>query len=121
MCAGYAATIGGDDRRRPLTDKVAVRMPEIAGYGVDFTYFISKRSSSVGASIQQGVAHALDEFVLWQKSKLGRDINPSQLIKMLMKTGIKRVELREPQHKVLQYFELGVNKGMSSKYGGARG
>ena len=110
--------ICNDDKRRPLTDKVVVRAPEIVEYVTDFTYFISRRNSSVGTSIQQGVVQAHDDFILWQKSMLGRDINPSQFTKMLMKTGIKRVEIREPQHKVLQYFELGINKGMSFTYGG---
>ena len=110
--------ICNDEKRRPLTDKVIVRAPEKVEYIIDFTYFISRRNSSVGASIQQGVTQAIDEFILWQKSMLGRDINPSQLTKMLMKTGIKRVEIREPHHKVLRYFELGVNGEMKFAYGG---
>ena len=96
------------DTRRPLTDHVNVRMPEEVSYSLDYTYFISRSNAAVGLSIQQQATQALDDFILWQKSALGRDINPSQLTKMLMKTGIKRVEIREPVHKVLEHFELGV-------------
>ena len=96
------------DTRRPLTDHVIVRKPEVVSYSLDYTYFISRSDAAVGLSIQSQVAQALEDFILWQKSALGRDINPSQLTKMLMKSGIKRVEIREPIHKPLEYFELGV-------------
>ena len=42
------------------------------------------------------VAGKVGEFTDWQSAKLGRDINPSRLISMLMETGIKRVEVEEP-------------------------
>lgn len=42
------------------------------------------------------------EFTDWQSAKLGRDINPSRLISMLMETGIKRVELEEPAFTTLR-------------------
>ena len=108
------------DNRRPLTDYVIVRKPEVVHYGLDFTYFIARSNAAVGLSIQQRAAEALQDFILWQKSKLGRDINPSQLTKMLMKAGIKRVEIRTPSHKVLQYFELGVAdmEQITATYGG---
>ena len=38
----------------------------------------------------------MEQYTAWQCAKLGRDINPSRLISMLMETGIKRVELEEP-------------------------
>ena len=76
------------DHRRPLTDHVIVRKPEVVKYSLDFTYFISRSNAAMGLNIQQRVAEALQEFILWQKSALGRDINPSQLTKMLMRAGI---------------------------------
>ena len=108
------------DDRRPLTDHVIVRSPEVVEYSLDFTYFISRSNAVIGLNIQQAVEQALQEFVLWQKSALGRDINPSQLTKMLMKAGIKRVEIREPIHKVLRHFELGVanTQTLNAIYGG---
>jgi len=106
--------------KRPLTDHVIVRKPEIVEYAIDYTYFIARSSAAIGLNIQQRTAEALEQFILWQKSALGRDINPSQLTKMLMKAGIKRVEIREPVHKVLDYFELGVADmdNISITYGG---
>jgi len=40
---------------------------------------------------------AVNDYVIWQKSKLGRDIVPSRLVQMLMDvSGIKRVEVTAP-------------------------
>ena len=109
-----------DDTKRPLTDHVIVRKPEVVKYNLDVTYYISRSNASFGLSIQQRVPIAADEFILWQKSILGRDINPSMLNKILMKTGIKRTEIKEPVFTVLKYFELGVCdiEGINIIYGG---
>ena len=45
---------------------------------------------------------AVDEFNAWQCAKLGRDINPSRLINLLMQAGIKRVDLKAPAFTVLR-------------------
>ena len=40
---------------------------------------------------------AIDEYVAWQASRLGRDINPSKLTAILMGTGVlKRVVVTSP-------------------------
>jgi len=96
------------DNRRPLTDMVVVRKPEVVKYKINLVYFIARSNAAFAQTIQDRFDVALNEFMLWQKSALGRDINPSQLTKMVMKAGIKRVEIVEPLHRVLQYYELGV-------------
>ena len=45
---------------------------------------------------------AVERFTAWQSSKLGRDINPSYLIGLLMQTGIKRVDLTSPAFTALK-------------------
>jgi len=96
------------DHRRPLTDHVIVRKPEEVKYKINIVYFIARSNAAFGMTIQERFKAALHDYILWQKSALGRDINPSQLTKMVMKAGIKRVEIIEPIHRVLQYYELGV-------------
>ena len=48
------------------------------------------------------VQAAVTEYISWQCAKLGRDINPSELYRRLMATGIKRVELASPAFTVLR-------------------
>lgn len=90
------------DEVRPLTDQVFVEDAEIVIYNVAFTYYIQTGSTGSAANIAAAVQSAVDEFNAWQCGKLGRDINPSRLINLLMQTGIKRVELTAPDFTVLR-------------------
>ena len=63
---------------------------------------ISLLSAASAADIAAAVQMAVDEFNTWQCARLGRDINPSRLINLLMQTGIKRVDLRAPAFTVLR-------------------
>lgn len=90
------------DEVRPLTDQVFVEDAEVVNYDVAFTYYIQTGSSGSAVDIAAAVQLAVDEFNTWQCAKLGRDINPSRLINLLMQTGIKRVELTAPTFTVLR-------------------
>ena len=82
---------------RPLTDKVIVSAPEIHEYRVDLTYYINKSDRARASTINEQVQTAIQEYIAWQRARIGRDINPDQLRKMLLLAGAKRLEIREPQ------------------------
>lgn len=82
---------------RPLTDKVVVRAPEIHEYRIDLTYYINKSDRARASTINEQVQTAVQEYIAWQRARIGRDINPDQLRKMLLLAGAKRLEIREPQ------------------------
>lgn len=84
------------DDVRPLTDFVSVEDPEQVSYNVRLTYYIQDDTEISAEELALAVAGKVGEFTDWQSAKLGRDINPSRLISMLMETGIKRVEVEEP-------------------------
>lgn len=90
------------DEVRPMTDQVFVEDAERKTYDVDITYYTQTGSHGSAVDIAAAVQMAVDEFNAWQCAKLGRDINPSRLINLLMQTGIKRVELTAPAFTVLQ-------------------
>lgn len=90
------------DEVRPLTDQVFVEDAEVVSYDIEFTYYIQTGSAASAADIAAAVQMAVDEFNAWQCAKLGRDINPSRLINLLMQTGIKRVDLKAPAFTVLR-------------------
>lgn len=81
---------------RPLTDKVSVETPLFKDYNVNMTYYISKEDASRAVTIQRDVELAVNEYITWQTSTVGRDINPSELIHRVMKAGAKRVEVTTP-------------------------
>lgn len=88
--------------RRPLTDFVSVKDPETVAYDIAFTYYIPSDTAVSSAEIEAAVDAAVEKYTAWQCGKLGRDINPSYLIGLLMQTGIKRVDLAAPSFTVLR-------------------
>lgn len=85
------------DEVRPLTDLVEVLDPANVSYNITLTYYISATASQSAQNIESAVTQKIDAYKLWQSAKLGRDINPSTLISMLMQVeGIKRVSLTAP-------------------------
>lgn len=85
------------ETRRPLTDDVQVSAPGATNYNINFSYYISKEDSSRIATIQAAVAQAVDDYRLWQKSRIGRDINPDELIARVKAAGAKRLIVSEPE------------------------
>lgn len=81
---------------RPLTDKVTVSVPEKVSFDVDITFYISQPNAASASVIEAQARKAVEEYILWQTSKMGRDINPSYLTAKLMEAGVKRVEVRKP-------------------------
>lgn len=90
------------DNVRALTDYVSVEDPEVVSYNIDLTYYIPSDSSRSSVDIQSAVTAAVQEYVSWQCTKLGRDVNPSKLYELLMATGVKRIDLRSPSFTVLK-------------------
>lgn len=86
-----------DETVRPLTDKVSVLDPDTISYNIDLTYYRSEDIDATAAEVEAAVNAAVGEYVLWQSAKIGRDINPSKLIQLIMATGlVKRVVVSEP-------------------------
>ena len=85
-----------DDNVRPLTDTVVVDDPDEVTYTVNITFYYSTNSEMSAADIEAAVTAAVDEYVAWQSGKLGRDINPSKLIQMVVNAGAKRVVVTSP-------------------------
>lgn len=90
------ATACNKDFVRPLTDIVSVKDPGTYTFNVNVTYYISNESTTPLTDIQAAVTRAVNEYVTWQRGRLGRDINPSKLWQLLMQTGIKRAVISAP-------------------------
>ena len=69
-------------------------------------------------TIQNNVSSVIDEFVLWQKNKLGRDINPSKLISKIISAGVKRVDVTSPVFTEIEYNQIAVVNNINIIYGG---
>lgn len=104
---------------RPLTDKVEVSAPEIVNYSINLTYYIRRADGSSAQDIIARVNQAVADYDLWQKSRLGRDINPSELVARLMQAGIKRVASpMQPAYTPLEKFQVAIANSITVNYGG---
>lgn len=103
---------------RPLTDQVLVKAPDIVKFNVEVTYYINRADEAQSISIQSGVAQAVNDYVIWQKSKLGRDINPDELISLIKKAGAKRVVIASPNFQVIAENNIAIAENVSVKLGG---
>ena len=100
-------TCNADDIR-PLTDHVSVLPPVATQYDLDVKFWINRSRATQEALIQKAVVQAIEDWKTWQKSKLGRDLNPSELNRRMINAGAKRTEIISPEFKVLERAELSV-------------
>ncbi len=104
---------------RPLTDQVIVRAPEIQEYRIDLTYYINKSDRTKTSQIHENIQIAVQEYMKWQRAKIGRDINPDQLRKRLVSAGAKRLEIREPVFEAISHASIAlIGKEPVALYGG---
>lgn len=115
---GDVAAVCNDDRIRPLTDHVSVISPTAVSYDVEAEYYIEAEDSSASAEIQEAVTKAVNEYVLWQKAKLGRDVNPSELIRRMVNAGAKRVDVTSPVFTTVSKSEVAIADTVSVTFGG---
>ncbi len=99
----YAAC--NDAERRPLTDYVTVADPEVVKYDIDLTYYLSEDSDASTSELQAAIEAAVNEFAAYTAGKIGRDVNPSDLIYRIRAAGAKRVVVSQP---VFTHLEDGI-------------
>jgi len=106
------------EKVRPLTDMVIVSAPQVITYDISMTYYIHKKDEAIRSHIQSSVEKALQDFILWTKTKIGRDILPEELIKRVKDAGAYRVVLTEPAYRRIEIDQVGHNQNVSINYGG---
>lgn len=103
---------------RPLTDVVTVGAPNTATYNINITYYIGASDTSAVSTIQEDVAAAVSAYNIWQTEKIGRDINPSYLIKKIMEAGAKRVVVNSPVFTAVDESTVVKTGTVTVNYGG---
>ena len=106
------------DDVRPLTDYVTVNAPEIANYDLNVKYFIDRAKATQSTQIQESVESAINDWIKWQRSKLGRDLNPSELNRRIINAGAKRAEIISPEFQTLLYNTIAIPSTTTIIFGG---
>jgi phage-related baseplate assembly protein len=107
-----------DEKRRPLTDKVIVSSPEVIEYDISLTYYINRKDEAKIQFIQNEVEKAIQNFVLWTKIKIGRDILPEELIRRVKEAGAYRIDLSSPAYQKLEINQVAHARNITITYGG---
>jgi phage-related baseplate assembly protein len=102
---------------RPLTDQLTVQAPTVVTYNLALAYYIDAADSAQATAIQAKVAAAIADYKTWQQA-IGRDINPSQLIRRIMEAGAKRVEVTSPVYTPVNTTSVAVAGTETISYGG---
>ena len=102
---------------RPLTDLVEVSAPQEVSYSIALTYYINRSDSNQAAAIQNEVQKAVQTYQSWQRA-IGRDINPSKLVALVMGAGAKRVEVTAPTYTKVGETAVSSLSGSTVTYGG---
>lgn len=103
---------------RPLTDKVIVSKLEEVPFSVDVTIYLPRYSQTSSTIIEEDARKAVAAYIKWQTGKMGRDINPSYLNRLLMEAGVKRTVIRQPEYAIVPETSVARLKGETVLNGG---
>ncbi len=107
------------DKVRPLTDHVLVQPPSQVEYSIELSWYLHREYESMQGIIASEVIAAVNSYISWQKTVIGRDINPSYLINKLMSIdGIKRVSVSNPAYTALSASQVAKETTVTINYGG---
>lgn len=102
----------------PLTDNNYVLPPDVVGYDLKATYYISRSDINNVKSIQDSIEAAKDTYLNWQRTKIWRDLNPDALIEFVRAAGGKRCVIESPVFTVIPETSVAQEKTVEFVYGG---
>jgi len=106
------------DKIRPLTDLVLVEPPEVVNYEIKLTYWIHKQDEPLVGAIQDKVQKAVEGFITWAGSKIGRDVLPEELIQRVKEAGAYRVKIDAPTYTEISRSQVAKASNVQIIYGG---
>lgn len=87
-------------------------------YDIDATYKINTDDAAAITDIQAAVTKAVDDYITWQRSDLGRDIDPSKLYQLMVDAGAVKVQIAKPTLTALTDDQLAVSGKKTVTFGG---
>ena len=112
------ADVLNDTKIRPLTDYLQILSPDVVEYDIEVRYYIARSDAVSAVTIQQRCEKAVDDYIAWQKQKLGRDINPTELMYLIRSAGAKRAEILSPTFTLVSPKAVAIARNITVSYGG---
>ncbi len=79
---------------RPLTDNVIATIPDVQNFDLEVQYWLPNSKATVADELMQKIDTEYQTYLVWQRSKLGRDVNPSEVVKRLKSTESEKLAER---------------------------
>lgn len=105
-----------DKTIRPMGDFVSVLDPIAVPFDITVSYYCD--ASQDAEQIQSAVQQAVNEYVLWQKSKIGRGIDPTQLLSSLQIIGAQRLNVSPNIYQPIAKNQLAVANNINISFEG---
>ncbi len=103
---------------RPLTDNVTVLPAQVVEYDLNVRYWTARSNAVQAAAIVDAATAAVQDYVDWQRSKMGLDIVPDELIHRLINADIKRCEIDSPQFTKINAHEVAEPSNVNVEFAG---
>jgi phage-related baseplate assembly protein len=103
---------------RPLTDFVFVEAPVTTGYSLNVQYWIDSENIQLEQTIITNVSSAIQNWITYVGTAIGRSIIPSKLVQMIMEAGADRVLINSPPYINVGLNGLGVCTGQTITFMG---
>lgn len=102
----------------PLTDNVYISAPDVEKYKLKATYYISRSDINNIKAIRESIEAAKETYLNWQRTKIGRDINPDALTEFVRAAGGKRIVIESPVFTVIPETSVAIEDTVEFIYGG---
>lgn len=103
---------------RPLTDHVFIEAPVTTGFALNVQYWIDSNNAQLESSIEANVTVAVQNWLTYIGSAIGRSLIPSKLMQMMIDAGADRVVVTSPPYVNVGVKGLGVCTGQTIIYNG---
>ena len=107
-----------DNEIRKMNDHITVLAPTAVNYSLTMTYYINESDKTRAGQIQTRVNEAVADYILWQRSRIGRDINPDELIQRVKAAGAKRAVISAPVYTAVNDISVAICTSQTVTYGG---
>ena len=103
--------------KKPMGDLVRCHVPQEVPYDINLTYYIASSNTKSAVTIQENVERAVQAYETWQR-KIGRDIDPAELIMRVREAGAKRPKLTGPVDTKVTETQVAKLNSKKITYGG---
>lgn len=103
---------------RPLTDFVTAAAPVPVYYDLTLVYYLPESYRTAESFHQSEILAAVAEYKLWQRSKLGRGVDPGELYARVQEKGARRVLVEPNEYVPIADDQVAHERNISVTFGG---